>query len=198
MNNYDNELFDFLATEENLNALIIAKNQFPNVRKKLIQDFWNEVKRQIEDGLGENRANWEVILEENITNWFSKLYIKERKVPILENRLPSFIFCWQRLNQNFPFFGFWINEQTKSYNIEKVSEYVATIHRENFSEYKEYDEWFLIWDGVEEFNLSNDQTLLQIVPSVMNEKAKDFADRLLELFSKTQVHYQFIQNNFKI
>lgn len=166
-------MFDFLVTEENLQALIIAKNQFPLVRERLIQNFWNKVIDNVKNGLIEYE-NWEVKLEENITKWYSKLYIKEKKVFIFENHLPSFIFCWQRLNQNYPFYGFWINEQTTEYDTQKVKDYIGSIQKENFPEYHGYDDWFLIWEGVESFNFSNDETLLQIIPSLMEEKAKDF------------------------
>jgi hypothetical protein len=197
MNKYEEEMFDFLVTEENLQALIIAKNQFPLVRERLIQNFWNKVFGNVKNGLIEYE-NWEVKLEENITKWYSKLYIKEKNVFIFENHLPSFIFCWQRLNQNYPFYGFWINEQTNEFDVTKVKEYIGSIQKENFAEYHGYDDWFLLWEGVESFNFSNDETLLQIIPSLLEEKAKDFSDRILDLFEKCQIHYNHIQTNFKI
>jgi hypothetical protein len=197
MTNPDQEFFEFLTSKENLQGLIIAKNQFPIIKEKLIADFWNKVQRKTREAIAD-KPEWEVVLEENITKWYSKLYIQRKGARLFDNKLPSFIFCWQRLNQHYPYYGFWINEQTTEYDIPGVTEYIGRIQREEFPELKGYDEWFLIWEGYEEFNLADDLTLLQIIPSVMDEKAKDLSDILVELFEKVLVHYNFIEKHFKI
>ncbi len=193
MTNPEQEFFEFLTTEENLKGLIIAKNQFPIVREKLIQDFWNSVLTKINEKL-KAYPEWEAVLEPNITKWYSKLYIKEKKATLFEkNQLPSFIFCFQRLNQHYPYVGFWINEETTEYNRETVKEYMAVQQKEHFSEFKGFEEWWLVWDEIADFDLSIDETLLQIRPDVMHEKAQDFADRLFTLFEHTQEQLIYIK-----
>ena len=60
------------------------------------------------------------------------------------------------------------------------------------------DDWFLIWDGDMNLDFSNDENLLQIIPSKQQEKAKDYSDRLINLFVNMQEEYNFLKNNFKI
>lgn len=196
MTNPEQDFFEFLTTEENLKGLIIAKNQFPSVREKLIQDFWKKVLEKVTEGLN-IYPEWEAKLESNISHQHAKLYIFPRKSHIYDNKLPSIIFCFQRLTQHCPYIGFWINEQTTEYNKDAIKAYIASKQKEHFAEFKGFEDWWLIWDDMTDFNLYIDETLLQIIPSELEEKAKDFADRLLELFERVQPHLVYINENYR-
>lgn len=197
MTNPENEFFEFLTTEENLKGLIIAKNQFPSVKETLIQNFWSKVLEKVTEGL-QKHPGWNVKLESNISHQHAKLYISLANSIIYENKLPSIIFCFQRLTQYSPFIGFWINEQTKEYKTNAVKAYIASKHQENFPEFKDFDDWWLVWDEMTDFNLSIDETLLQIIPTKVEEKAKEFSDRLWDLFERVKPHLDYINENYKV
>ena len=197
MTNPENEFFEFLTTEENLKGLIIAKNQFPSVKEKLIQNFWNKVLEKVTEGL-QKHPGWEAKLESNIWHQHTKLYIKLKLCHIYDtNHLPSIIFCFQRLGQYAPFIGFWINEQTTEYKKDAIKAYIASKHQEDFPEFKDFDDWWLVWDELTDFNLSIDETLLQIIPTKVEEKAKEFSDRLWDLFERVKPHLDYINENYK-
>ncbi len=194
MTNPEQEFFKFLTTEENLKGLIIAKNQFPSVKEKLIQNFWKTVLEKVSAGLVSHHK-WEAKLEPNISHQHAKLFISEKNAWFYSNRLPSIIFCFQRLSQHYPYIGFWINEQTTEYDTIAVKDYVASKHKEHFPEFKGFEDWWLIWDEIQDFDLSIDETLIQIIPTLADEKAQDFADRLLGLFERVQPHLTHIKES---
>jgi hypothetical protein len=196
MINPEQEFFEFLTTEENLKGLIIAKNQFPSIREKLIENFWKKVLEKVTDRL-QNSPEWEAKLESNISHQHAKLYVSAKKSHIYDNKLPSIIFCFQRLTQHCPYIGFWINEQTREYNKDAIKVYIASKYKEHFSEFKGFEDWWLIWDEMTDFNLSIDETLLQIIPSEAEEKAQDFTERLLELFERVKPHLSYINENYR-
>lgn len=197
MTNPDQEFFQFLTEEGNLKGLIVAKNQFPIVRDKLIVNFWDQVRDKLIIGL-KKQPQWEVKLESNIYHQHAKLFIFLKGSHIYKNHLPSIIFCFQRLTEKYPYLGFWINEQTNEYKTDRVKEYVASIHQEHFSEFKGFDDWWLIWEGLESFDLSNEFKLLEIIPTKAEEKAEDFANRLIDLFERVLPHLAVINERYKI
>ena len=198
MNDYEDKMFQFLTEEENLKGMIIAKNQFPGVREKLIQNFWNQVYKNVKTAIL-NKQEWEVVLEGNINLWHSKLYIREKegKTRVLDNGFPSFIFCLERLTAGSPYVAFWMNQhESTDYDLAKVHEYLSLKNYQKLM-YDGTGSWFLLWREYQNFNLANDESLIQIVPTKMGEKAKEFSDALLELFNNHLEDYDHFRTHCK-
>ena len=45
---------------------------------------------------------------------------------------------------------------------------------------------------------TNGESLFKIIPTKLDSISNDFANVLIELFEKCQVHYDYIKSNFKV
>jgi hypothetical protein len=62
MDSYEEELYKYLTQEENFKIIYELKEKFPIFREKLISDFWDILKRKIEQGC---KDEWELIFMKN-------------------------------------------------------------------------------------------------------------------------------------
>lgn len=194
MDKYEEEMFNFLTIEENLKGLIIAKNQFNNVRKGLIVNFWNRVRNNLSAYFIDSNR-WEVKLDSNIFEQYSKLYLIDKSIYSIHTGHPLVFFCWESLAASYSYYGFCINrslpEVDKSKVFDIISQERSSLKNHELSVYESSDLWPLL-AGDRQFDLSNDQILLQIIPSKQEELAKKFADQLIDLFNLMQNSYERI------
>jgi hypothetical protein len=188
-------MFDFLTVEENLNGLIIGMNQFGIIRENLISTFWNKVLYNLKEHFKGN-LRWEVKIDSNIFNQYSKLYLCDKKVGTSDNGYPSLFFCWERLSSSYPYYGIFTNLESKQFDFDKVSSFLISQKTGKLSGFESEPKWPL-WTGDINFDFNDHKTLLQIIPSKVDEKAKEFSTLLLDFFESIQESYEIILREYK-
>ncbi len=194
MDKYEEEMFNFLTIEDNLKGLIIAKNQFKNVRERLIKNFWKSVQNDLKANL-KDPTRWEVKIDSNIFVQYSKLYLLDKSLVNKPDTHPLVFFCWEELSFDNPCYGLCTNTRLPDTDRKKVFDIVShessAFLNNELSSFKKSDLWPLYAD-VHQYDLSNDQTLLQIIPTKQEELAKQFSDQLINLFNLLQDIYERI------
>lgn len=197
METYSRKMYQFLSKEENLKGLIIAKEQFPLVKKQLTLDFWKEVKLILTNALA-NDPNWEVILEEGIINSnTSKLYVwdKGHLGKNAPNKLPDFMFCWERLSTSYPYFGFWVNTESIEFKSQEIINFLSEKKNILAEGYEDMAESFPFWWNDNELDFNSDNSLLLISAENRSKKAQEYADIVIELMDRMKEDYDKILND---
>lgn len=181
MSDYDDKMFGFLTQEENLEGLILAKNQFPDVRKRLISEFWIAVKSKLD---AEKPNDFEIYFElDRIEKTNSKLSLYKKGQDLCEiNSLPSIAISFENLN-GATFYGIFVNNESKSIKIKEGIEKLSALPLKDF---KKEDNWYPLWKYDSELDFFNDQSLMNIIPSKRDEKANSCAQTLIELAKETE------------
>lgn len=197
MDNYEKEMFNFLTIEENLKGLVIAKDQYKKVREGLIKNFWNTVFNNLKTHFKDSKESirWEIKMDNNIFNQYSKLYLRDKNLVLKPDEHPLVFFCWENLAYSYPYYGICTNrslsenDKTKVFDI--ISQEKSSFKNNELSTFEKSPMWPL-WAGDRQFDFSNDQTLLQIIPTKQEELAQQFADQLIDLFNLLQGSYERI------
>ncbi len=190
MSTYDDEMFNFLVEEENLKGLIVAKNQFPVIRERLIRDFWNKTAEIIKNKIQENQR-WEIVIWKDILSSESTLYLRDKNIQTVKSELPPILFCWDMLSSNNPRCGLWVNPTLEDSKKKILREEFEKIRIELFQDFENSGNWPLIqiYKGLD---FSNDNMLIKITPKNQDEKANELAEILFDLFERMHVHYDKI------
>lgn len=196
MDNYEKEMFEFLTLEENLKGLIIAKNQFNSVRDTLIKTLWEKVEANLKNQF-DGKVGWFIERDKQISDMFSKIYLYDKEIRMQRNALPSFFFGWERLSQKYPYYGFWINTESDEYRVEEIASYLKGRKHEIARGLGGPDGCWLFWGQDKQLEFNNDNTLINIIPTKVDNKAKELSDMLLDLFNDMQESYNFIKKEFK-
>lgn len=189
MNEYEKEMYAFLTEEENLKGLIIGKNQFDFVRENLIKTFWDKVAEIIGEHLKDD-TRWEVKKDENIFSVYSKLYLVDNKLMPKKSEHPLLFFCWERLASDYPYYGLCTNVSLGDKRV-KVIESVWEKRNPEISNFQKSAAWPL-WDGDKSFDFKKDSTLLHIIPSKVDEKAKEYAALFIDFFENMKEVYDVV------
>jgi hypothetical protein len=119
----------------------------------------------------------------------SKIYLRDKKLTILQNRLPSFLFGWERLANSYPYFGFWINQEFNDFKVLEVSDYFNKRRNEIACGFQESEDGWLFWDKEGQLDFNNDNCLVYIIPSRLESKALELTHLLINLFNDMEVCY---------
>lgn len=180
MSDYDDKMFEFLTQEENLEGLILAKNQFPDVKKRLIIGFWNSVKSKLKEIMPDY---FTVHLEhDRIEKGDSKLFIYKKGQNMCKNNLPSVIVLFENLNGS-TFYGVFVNEESVDIDPSKAMDKLKDL---NLKGYERPYGIYPLWKYDSELDFSSDQSLINIIPSKRDEKANSCAQTLIELAKETE------------
>ena len=196
MDKFEKEMFEFLTQEENLKGLIIAKNQFNIVSETLIKTLWDKVAANLSLEM-KRFPGWEVKTDKQISDSHSKIYLHDKELNLQKDGLPAMFFGWERLSRSYPYFGFFVNLASEDFKVNEMVPYLAD-HKPDFAkEFKGQDGGWLFWDQDKQLDFNIDNTLINIIPAKVDEKAKELSDMLLDLFINMQDIYRFIKLEFK-
>jgi hypothetical protein len=202
MTNYNDEMFQFLATEENVEGLIIAKDQFEKVKMRLISEFWEEVLLALNTELIQSYQGWEVRLQRHGLNTgakYPKLFIFNRvQQKITQSyELPSFMYCIENLNARKCFFGFWVNDKSEFYNGGDLLNYVSNWNEKLNFGYESKDDWYPLWTFIDGLDFNNDFTLKKLVETNRKEYISNIVSTVTKLFIETKDDYLELINDSK-
>lgn len=196
MDQYEKEMYEFLTQEDNLKGLIIAKNQFNSVRDTLIRTLWEKVENNLKKHI-EGKAVWSITKYKEIPDMFSKIYLYDNDLKMQKNELPSYFFGWERLGQKYPYYGFWINTESDQYKVDEIAVYLQSRKYEIAKGFGGPDGCWLFWGQDKQIEFNNDNTLLNIIPSKVDEKAKGLSDMLMDLFNDMHESYDYIKKEYR-
>ena len=196
MDNYEKEMFDFLTQEENLKGLIIAKNQFNSVSETLIKTLWDKVTTNLSIEM-KRYSGWEVKSDKQLSDSHSKIYLYDKDLKLQKDGLPSMFFGWERLSRSYPYYGFYVNLASEDFKVTEMVLYLLDQKPDFAKEFKGQDGGWLFWDQDKQLDFNIDNTLINIIPAKVDEKAKELSDMLLDLFINMQDIYRFIKLEYK-
>jgi hypothetical protein len=190
--NYEDEIFNFLTSEQNYLALVKAKEHFPKVKKRLIENFWTKVFEGLKNHYANNQI-WVVKKDSNVEHPLSKVYIYRSDIDwVKSNELPPFLIGWERLSQSYPYYGFWVNEKSEKYDFQKIIEYFRDNKKSIAPEMDDIDGWWGIWDSPNDINFDKEETLIALLPDRLDETANSFVNNIINLEEKMKVHFEEI------
>jgi hypothetical protein len=195
MDKYEKEMFDFLTQEENLNGLIIAKNQFNTVSEVLAKSLWAKVSGNLEKHL-ENQKEWVVRSDKQITDPHSKIYLHDNQQKSQKDGLPSMFFGWERLTRSYPYYGFFLNKDSDQFKAEEIRKYLLEKKHEIANGMKGPDGGWLFWDQDSQIDFNIDKTLLNLIPAKVDSKALELSQMLIDLFEKMRPVYNQVKKDF--
>ncbi len=182
---YDEKVFEFLTeTEENFSAACEISENFPKIKDRLVEEFWEEVKGELKRKVEEGKKGWKIEKDYTKNKW-SKLgfCFADGDIRVIFERLSGsegYNLCY----------GLWINERKKERFEEKIRQYTEEIKniRKNLEDDREItdNKWYLAvcentgYDFQTRGTLEQMETLKRILPHNRSEFANELANLLFE------------------
>jgi len=182
MDKFEEEIFDYLTEEDNFRPAYEIHQFFPEVKKKLITDFWNLVSKSLK--IKTNDTNWEVEIYDNIFDRYSKMGLH------LDNQYNKDLrVIFERLHGNV-YYGLWINKKSTDLNVPKINDYANTI--EGLKEIESPNNAYWLGSAYLDQDFQNLHTLESILPdkreilvdeysNLLFEFAEDFEEEIREM-----------------
>jgi hypothetical protein len=168
MSTYQDEIFNYLTKKDNFFSAYEIYQAFPEVKKTLIEQYWQNVKDELIE-LTKN-TNWKVELSENVFETYSKLRIW------LNGPNEGFGIVIEKLHGE-SYHGLWIDVNNKQLDRARIDEYTSKI--EVIKGMKKNNYWLgWTYSGV---NFDSIETLKKILPDNRMEFAHEFATMLYKL-----------------
>ncbi len=164
----EDKVFDFLTKKDNFQSAFEIHQKFPQIKDKLIVEFWMRVGEEIKPLI--DNAKWEFELDEsNILHKYSGLYINITDIMGVG---------FGQLAGGTDY-GIWIDDNDETLNRERILEYVRTL--QGLEEWNQSD----IWPAYKLLNhdFSEIRTLVEIIPENRdgeNGTVKEFAKTLFD------------------
>ncbi len=188
MNAYETEMYKFLTQEENFRNMLRIMDQFDSIRKQLIRDFWQEVKKELEEKC--EGTEWKV--QYNSHSPFSNYWGLQlfRNNWTYNDRLALCIGC-EPLHQ-YCNYGVWIQQNS---GIPKKDELRKALRSHEIAKQFKQDkgQWWPFWQqGPIDF--SNQHHLIRLIPSNRESHVMDYVQLVWDL--KTNLG-KFMDKQFK-
>lgn len=188
MDKFDQKIFDFLIQEENFEFAYEIYELFPEVRDKLIEDFWKSVKHRLQKLV--NDTIWEVkFWESNFSAWW-KLGL------FLNSGTEDIRVIYEKLQEK-PYYGLWLDMETDELDRSKIIDYMSSV--EILQHRGGYDGKY--WFGREEIgdDFQSYRTLKKILPKnrevTVNEYSQLLYEFAVELSDEVQKMSEFIKDS---
>lgn len=171
MDTYEREIFNYLTKKENFSSAFEIYQQFPKVKNELIRQFWEMVKKLLDEKANDN--NWQVKFFNDISEKYSKLGLCLRS----DNHENIRVIFEDLLGRTY--YGVWINAENNALDkiqIKNFAEGVSAIKQMKSSA----NEYWLGFEYIEpDFN--NIESLERILPDVREDLADELAQMLFGL-----------------
>lgn len=183
ISDYEKEVYQFFTKPDNFETMLKVADHASEVTKKLIEDFWTELKEKIASTLKEEDNDWIVGFSDNMSYRWNKLWVYKRSW-CGEESLPVISVGFEELQpKRLPYIGVHIWNDSKKYNSTVIKENVIALdEEENYD--TDSNKYWAIWKTLS-FNLWDIDSLKQLLPENREETysilIKDVKDLLLLL-----------------
>lgn len=177
---YEKEMFNFFSTEENFLSMCKVVKNYPIVLSQLKNDFWKIVQDKIQNLIDSNKSSYKIkITGKNILDDRTKIMLYKDYWHV-ENSQPVIAIAIQRLAaNNYPFFGPWINNDSKEMDIESMFSQCRN-SKASIGFEKDEDKWFPFFKRLD-INFKNDEEYLKILPSNRDRFSEMIAESVYDL-----------------
>lgn len=170
MDKFDKELYDFLIQEKHFEYVYDLYELFPDVRDKLIEEFW----RSVEDRLQEltEHTIWGVKFWEGSFSsyWKFGLYVKNSDTEDIR-------IIYEKLHEQ-PYYGLWLNMKSEELDRKRIINFVRNI--EDLQQRGGYDGKYWIGKVETDDNFHNIRSLKKILPNSRKEVVKEYSQLLYD------------------
>jgi len=175
MNTYEDEIYKFVATKENFKSAIEISNLLPEIKGRLITDFWDLVKNEIEDYINKNGKNWVLSMKKD-----GHLYID------INNQKDLRIYFAGRYGKCY--YGIGSNNYKNGLLDEKrVEKY---INEEALYKEMKKTSWSVCWIEFNQENFTNIQTLIKILPEERDVFKDEIVNHILNFTIENEIHIE--------
>lgn len=180
MATYEEEIFKFFTHEDNFRNMCSVASHYESVKKQLLIEFWNLVRKEIDERIEREKLPWLLkTTSPDIFNDRTKIMLYKTDYPF-ENNLPVVAIAVERLaTRNWPFLGLWVNSDAQKFDLAGMRG-LAVMHNEKIKYIADGDSWWPIWENVG-INFAQDEEFVRILPGNRDLLAKSFSDKLIEL-----------------
>lgn len=190
MTTYENELLEFLSSKLNIEGMILANSKFDALKKFLVKRFWEKVEEIIRSNLA-SYSEWKVEMDNFNDSKDSKLKIIYNTSNFQKNDLPPVVMFTIELNkEGKAYYGIFINAENLSMNMDNLKEEFEKIRNAHFTNLKEFEDNFPIWDWMKMDVAFYSSDYLALLSTEEYEKyAQEYADEFCSFFK------MFIEND---
>ena len=184
MSPYEEKMFDCLTREDNFLLATDIVRIFPDLRKNLIKQFWEEImKKKLNEKI---KNKWEIKIRGNIGTDPSSDYF----LSIQLSQYPYVFVGFDSLSEKLRY-GLWIyphgyppdNDKKDVLDREKIKTHVSEKIEEPWNH---VDENNLFYSKETDYDFENDHTLKKILPENRDGLAEKFCDIILEFAEKLE------------
>ena len=178
MEPYKAKMYEFFTSEENfLNMCKVAKN-YPEVKKQLETEFWDLVYKNLGEILKSKNNQYVLKLTGKISDPKTKILLYKINWPN-ENDIPVISIAIQRLAANDrPFYGPWINRDSKNYDVNKM---FLICKNQKLPDFAQDDDKFFPFFKFIDINFREDEEYTKILPDKRDSFATMIAEQLYDL-----------------
>ena len=179
MSEYDNKIFEFFSGEENFRNMYKIVGYFDSVKTRLLDEFWQLVKNNIDTLNQQNGGKWVLQLTGKVTGEDSKLMLFKKHWPHSKG-IPIVAIAYSRMAvQNWPFYGLFLNRDLQGFDHNKLWESISSLPAAIGFDNDGNEKWPFWKDAGIDFSEIEDYT--RICRDGRNVLASDFAGSLFQL-----------------
>ena len=136
---YNEEIFYFLTNAENFSFAFEVSENFDLVKNRVIEDFWIEIKKHIEEKVKKENKSWKI----------EQTKIKEGELH-QNNQVKVMFQLWKK---RWLYYGLWINTENEQVDIKKFreNEQLEEIRRIR-KMHDKYEKWPCATNSILDFN----------------------------------------------
>jgi hypothetical protein len=185
-------MFNFLTIEENFTTMAEVARQYQFVRERLLQEFWQGVIDSMKSLIKERALEYKVDLTgvniKGISNKRTKILLYHKDVARGSDGIPMIAIAYERMAENnWPFWGLFLNNLSEEYDIEKMRQTAFEFHSLNFANEfnNDRDLWYPFWSEVD-IDFSIDRDFLKILPENRAAFTNELASEAIDLALKCE------------
>lgn len=179
MNDYDKKILEFFSTEENFINMSKIASHFPNVKRLLLEEFWQLVKNMLIQRNSDHGNKWQIQLTGAFGLPNSKLMLYKRHWANLDG-VPIIAIAFERMySDDYPFYGLFLNNNIEGFNHEGIREFAANLETAKDFYSRDDKDWPLWLESGVDFKDVNDY--VKILPVNRTLLAEDFANKLFQM-----------------
>ncbi len=190
---YTDEVFKFFTEDEERFLMMgkIAQHE-PNVKRELIQGFWEELKVILKTEFEGKNEDWEVKFSDDFSIFYNKILLCRKEWPRDHNEYPLVSIAIESLFWgNQPFIGVLVIYTNDSYETEGIKELIR--RAEQFSDLgiEKKNKWYPVMRDTS-LSLVDYERLVDILPA---KKSKTIESLILETRRYTEALDGFMKAN---
>ena len=193
--NFDQQMFEFFSIEEAFVDMYEIAEQLPNIKSKLIDEFWPLVVAELETMCIPDNNKWTVLRLEPTESNISKLMLyKNNWGMVVGEGCPQLAVCYERLS-NRPFYGPFVHARTikldysKAYKHLRDFDFGEPFRKDNSPFYPFFNFLEPTFLGIEDF--------ISILPSNRQSTCRTTAETLYKLAQTLEGQLDYVSENFK-